>query len=99
MLIAGVYTPAAAQSPTVISGRVVRKTGEPISGATVAIEGTQYTTVSADDGRYTLSVPVNRVGTATAVTRSIGYRSQRQTVNLNGTRITLDWSLSRRPSS
>ena len=93
MLIAGAYTPAVAQSPSVITGRVVRKTGEPISGATVAIEGTRYSAVSGDDGRYTLTVPESRTGAATATARSIGYRLMRQPVTLNGSRITLDWSL------
>ena len=97
-LITGVTSHVSAQSPTVISGRVLRKTGEPISGATVAIEASRFATVSGDDGRYTLSVPGTRTGPATATARSIGYRLMRQPVTLNGDRINLDWSLVQAPT-
>ncbi|MEO6527708.1 MAG: SusC/RagA family TonB-linked outer membrane protein [Gemmatimonadaceae bacterium] len=97
VLLAGVSTRVSAQSPTVISGRIVNRTGEPVAGATVNIESTQIGAISGADGRYTITVPAARTGQATAIARLIGYRQQRQSVTLSGTRVALDFTLASQP--
>src|SRR5437899_683963 len=67
-LAASAGSRASAQAATVIAGHVVSKTGAAIAGATIVVEGTQIGTLSATDGRYTLTVP-GRTGVATLSTR------------------------------
>lgn len=97
-LMAGVPARALAQSPTVLTGRVLDRTGLPVSGASVSIEATQYNTLAGADGRYTLNVPATRTGPAIAVARHLGYRSTRQEVTLSGGTITLDFALTSQPA-
>ncbi len=92
-LVAGGSSSASAQSPTIITGRVMSTTGAPVAGATVLVEATQYGTVAGTDGSYTLTVPATRTGAANLTARLIGFRMMRQPVTLNGTRITMDWTL------
>ncbi len=82
-----------AQSPTVISGRVVGESGSPIAGATVTIDETQFGTTTNADGRYTLSVPGSKRGVSSITLRLIGYKLSRQTVNLTGTAATINWTM------
>jgi hypothetical protein len=49
-----------AQEPTAIRGQVTsRDSGAPIAGATVAIPSLNLSTVTDQDGRYVLPVPVD----------------------------------------
>jgi len=71
--------PATAQNvvaPTVtIHGRVIDATsGQPIAAAQIEVPGTTTGTISDDDGRYTLRVPVAEDRTADLRVLSIGYR-------------------------
>ncbi|MEP6619897.1 MAG: SusC/RagA family TonB-linked outer membrane protein [bacterium] len=95
--VASIAPSAAAQNATVIAGRVASKSGEPISGATVLVEATQYGAVTSPDGRYTLTIPASRTGTVSITARLIGYKQVRQQVVLNGRTIAIDWSLTPQP--
>lgn len=65
-----------------VVGTVVHEdTGEPISAAQVSAEGTELSTLTAQDGRFTLTnVPV---GTHTLVAQRIGYETQRAEVTVS----------------
>jgi TonB-linked SusC/RagA family outer membrane protein len=89
---------ASAQSPTLVTGRVLDKNGMPVSNASVTIDGTGYSALANTEGRYSLSVPATRTGPAIAVARHLGYRSVRQDVTLNGGTVTLDFSLTAQPA-
>jgi TonB-linked SusC/RagA family outer membrane protein len=89
---------ASAQSPTVVTGRVLDKAGTPVSNTSVMIEGTNYVALANAEGRYTLTVPATRTGPAVAVARHLGFRSMRQDVTLNGGTVTLDFSLTAQPA-
>jgi TonB-linked SusC/RagA family outer membrane protein len=98
-LVTGGAAGADAQNPTVISGRVTSvKTGEPVSGASVAIEGTQIGTLASADGRYSLTVPAARTGNATVTARLIGFRMGRENVTLTGNAQTLNFALVQQPA-
>src|SRR5689334_42504 len=89
---------ASAQSPTTVTGRVLDKAGMPVANTSVMIDGTNYVALASADGRYTLTVPASRTGAVTAVARHLGYRSERQSVTLNGGTVTLDFSLTSQPT-
>ena len=97
-MLAGVSASALAQGATVVTGRVINKTGDPIQGASVLVDATNYGAITAADGRYTINVPASRTGAASVTARLIGYRALRQTVSLTGARINLDFSLQSAPT-
>ncbi|HET9011019.1 MAG TPA: SusC/RagA family TonB-linked outer membrane protein, partial [Gemmatimonadaceae bacterium] len=97
-LIAGDAATAAAQSATVISGKVVNSASVPIAGATVHIDGTQIGTLTGNDGGYLLTVPGGRTGTVTITARLIGFRMVKTPVTLSGARQTLDFTLVAQPT-
>lgn len=98
-IVAGWAVGADAQNPTVLVGRVTsEKTGDPVSGATIAIEGTQIGALAGTDGRYSLSVPAARTGNATVTARLIGFRMGRHNITLSGGRQTLDFVLVQQPA-
>ena len=68
------------QEQRTISGSVIDEGGNPIPGANVFVEGTDYGAVSDFDGNFSLDIPSNF--TALSVTY-IGYK--RQDVNIAGT--------------
>lgn len=99
LLVAGASATAWAQSATVINGRVINaKTQEPIQGATVLVDATQLGAITAEDGRYTLTVPAGRTGSVNVTARLIGYRAMRQPVMLVGGRVTADFALTSQPA-
>ena len=98
-LFAGGAVRAKAQNATVIAGRVTsERTGDPVSGATIALEGTQIGTLAGTDGRYSLVVPAARTGNATVTARLIGFRMGRHNITLSGNRQTLDFALVQQPA-
>ena len=99
LLVAGASATAWAQSATVINGRVINaRTQEPIQGATVLVDATQLGAITAEDGRYTLTVPAGRTGSVNVTARLIGYRAMRQPVMLVGGRVTADFALTSQPA-
>jgi TonB-linked SusC/RagA family outer membrane protein len=76
-----------------ITGRVMAaRTGQPIAGATVMIEGTQLTTTADTGGVFRLNgVPA---GTHTVLARRIGYLPGRQAATVtDGATTTIDFTL------
>lgn len=70
-----------AQQTQTVSGRVTdASNGQPIVNVQISVNGTMLGTLTAQDGRYTISsVPV---GTRTLVARRIGYGTMRQDVDV-----------------
>ena len=79
-----VALPAAlvAQQTQTVSGRVTdASNGQPIANVQISVNGTMLGTLSAQDGRYTISsVPT---GARTIVARRIGYGTTRQDVTVS----------------
>ena len=87
---------AAAQQATVVSGRITNEANAPVVGASVSIPSLAVGAYSANDGRYTFSIPANRVSgqTVSLVARRIGFTPVTVSVTLTGTSITRDIQLS-----
>ncbi len=92
-MLGGVSAVAHAQAPTIIKGRVVSEAGAPLPGTSVFIDALKSGAQSGDDGRYTITVAGRNRGPATLVARRIGYKRAQSNVNLNGTTLTLDFTL------
>ena len=87
--------PAWGQATGQIQGRVVEeRTGRPLEGARVSVEGSVRRAVTDADGRYTL--PNMRVGPVTVRVRIIGYGGMGQTLTVPvGQSATANFALSR----
>mgnify|MGYP001601178148 CR=1 FL=1 len=86
---------SAAQSATV-SGRVTAETGEAVPAATVAVSALNLGALTDDQGRYSFTIPADRLTGAalTVLVRRIGYSSQSvQITPKAGTGTTLDFRL------
>ncbi|MBC6410061.1 MAG: SusC/RagA family TonB-linked outer membrane protein [Ekhidna sp.] len=83
VILNGSVIPLLAQSRNTISGTVTDTDGEPIIGATVRINGTQFGTATDIDGRYEFSAELNP-GDYTMLVSSIGYSSRQVTISLAG---------------
>lgn len=92
-MFAGVSAVAHAQASTTIKGRVVSEAGAPLPGASVFIDALKAGAQTGDDGSYTITVSGRNRGPATLVARRIGYRRAQSNVDLNGTTITVDFTL------
>ncbi|HEU4995638.1 MAG TPA: SusC/RagA family TonB-linked outer membrane protein [Gemmatimonadaceae bacterium] len=92
VLCAAMPTRVVAQST--IQGRVTAQDGEPLQQANVLLVGTALTTVTGQDGRYSLrNVPA---GSHTVRVLRVGYREQKKLANVSdGTPFTLDFALER----
>jgi len=73
---------AQAQQPTTITGRVTAESGQPLSGATVFLEGTSVGSTTDENGRYSFQVPGARVSgqSARLTARRIGYTANSASV-------------------
>jgi TonB-linked SusC/RagA family outer membrane protein len=103
-LLAAIAWPAPGRTqqpqPISVSGRVVNETGQAMPGASVALVGLGLGAMTADDGRYTFTVPAARATgqTATLEARRLGYRPVSVQVTLTaGTTITHDFTLAANP--
>jgi TonB-linked SusC/RagA family outer membrane protein len=96
-MLASAVSPARAQSPTVISGRVLSETGAPIEGASVAIEAAKAGALSKADGSYSLTAPASLRGRTFLTVRRIGFIMKTQTVDLAGGSLKLDIALVSHP--
>ena len=77
-LLLMVFVSAQASAQRRVTGRVTDEAGQPLSSATITIQGTVIGTQTGDDGRYALSnVPA---GAQVVVARRIGYRRAVQTL-------------------
>ena len=86
---------AAAQQPTVVSGRVTNEASAPIPGASVSIPSLGVGGYTTNDGRYTFTVPANRVSgqNVTLTARRIGYTPASATIALTGPAVSRDFQL------
>ena len=87
--------PAWGQATGRIQGRVVEeRTGRPLEGAQITVEGSVRRAVTDAEGRYTL--PNLRVGTVTIRVRLIGYSGRGQTLPVSaGLPATANFTLAR----
>src|SRR5881394_1806839 len=90
---------AQAQQAATITGRVTSEGGAPLAAAQVYIETLGLGAQSADDGRFTLTIPAARVNgqTVTLGARVIGYRSKTVQVTLRAGTIAQDFVLEANP--
>ena len=74
-------SPTAAQGTGAVSGRVTRASdGSPVSGVSVTVQSTRATTVTGNDGRYTLGrIPA---GEQTVTFRWPGYQPKEAQVSV-----------------
>src|ERR1035437_114684 len=96
-LLAIASSPAMAQGPTVISGRVLSETGAPIEGASVSIEAAKAGALSKADGSYSLTAPASLRGRNFLTVRRIGFIMKTQTVDLAGGALKVDITLVAHP--
>jgi len=82
-----------------ISGTVSREDGNPIPGATIAIPALNTGTTSRADGRYSLTIPANRVQgqMVTLSVRAIGFKPEMRDITLAEGGHTEDFSLATNP--
>ncbi len=89
------FSPAAAQE-AVIEGTVIEgETGEPLPGANIIIEGTNYGAATNAEGLFRITVPSASVEgqTITVTARFVGYRATRQQITLSPGSHELDFVL------
>src|SRR5206468_6792606 len=70
-----------AQPQTQISGKIMDATGNPVSGASVRIKGTNKGTSAAPDGSFSISVPPKAV----LVISGVGFEQKEVAVGNNTT--------------
>ena len=86
MLVAGLlvsWITVSAQTAYTVSGKITEQSGEPVIGATVQIETTNFGTITDIDGNFSFEVTLGQ-GDYTVSVRSIGYTSKKQTLTLAG---------------
>jgi TonB-linked SusC/RagA family outer membrane protein len=77
--------PLAAQNTAVITGRVVSERGDPLGGATVVVNNTNFGATTAPNGTYTITITsaAARGQTATVTARFLGYKPAVRQVQIN----------------
>ena len=86
--------------PVTVSGTVTNDAGQPMQGASVALVGLGLGAMTAEDSKYSFTVPAARASgqTATLEARRLGFRpSQFQVTLTPGTTITHDFTLTANP--
>jgi TonB-linked SusC/RagA family outer membrane protein len=96
LLVGMVPAMASAQQAATVSGRVTNEAAAPVPGASVSIPALGVGSYTSNDGRYTFTVPANRVSgqSVSLVARRIGYTPVTASVTLSGTSVTHDFRLS-----
>lgn len=93
LMSAGLTTAVHAQATTTVRGRVISEAGAPLPGVTVSIDALNVATQTGADGRYTLVVSGAQGSTAVVSARQIGHRRAEQNITLNGSTVTVDFTL------
>ena len=95
LLVGLVPAMASAQQAATVSGRVTNEAAAPVPGASVSIPALGVGSYTSNDGRYTFTVPANRVTgqSVSLVARRIGYTPITASVTLSGTSVTHDFRL------
>ncbi len=90
LIVAGLFlllwAPAASAQREVTGQVVVARTGEPLGGAEVYIEGTQLGTLADGDGNFLISVPA---GAVELRANFLGYKSESVTVPADQNTVTI----------
>jgi len=86
---------ASAQQATTVSGRVTNEAAAPVQGASVSIPALGVGSYTNNEGRFTFSVPANRVSgqSISLVARRIGYTPVTASITLSGTSVSHDFRL------
>ncbi|PYP77754.1 MAG: SusC/RagA family TonB-linked outer membrane protein [Gemmatimonadetes bacterium] len=94
-LMATVPLMASAQQATTVSGRVTSEAAAPVPGASVSIPALGVGSYTSNDGRFTFTVPANRVTgqNVSLVARRIGYTPVTAAITLSGSSVTHDFRL------
>ena len=95
LLIGMVPAMASAQQAATVSGRVTNEASAPVPGTSVSIPALGVGSYTSNDGRFTFTVPANRVTgqNVSLVARRIGYTPVTASVTLSGTSVTHDFRL------
>jgi TonB-linked SusC/RagA family outer membrane protein len=95
LLVSMVPGLATAQQATTVSGRVTNEAAAPVPGASVSIPALGVGSYTNNEGRFTFTVPANRVTgqNVSLVARRIGYTPLTASVTLSGTSVTHDFRL------
>src|SRR6478672_8016407 len=103
-MLAAVAWPSLARAqqpqPITVSGTVTNETGQPMPGVSVALVSLGLGALTADNGRYSFTVPSARASgqAATLEARRLGYRPVQFQVTLApGTAISHDFQLAANP--
>ena len=85
----------AAQTTTVITGRVMSEAQQPLAGASVGIPELGVGTVTSTEGRYTFTVDATRARgqPVNVMVRYIGYKPKRLPITITGGRVEHDFVL------
>ncbi len=77
--------PLAAQNAAVISGRVVSERGDPLGGATVIVNNTNFGATTAPNGTYSITVSASaaRGQTVTLTARFLGFKPSYRQIQIN----------------
>ncbi len=68
-----------------VTGRVTdQASGQPVSGATIHVQGSTFAVISGDDGSFAIQLPA---GPATVIARRIGYQRREVPVAVDATSI------------
>src|SRR4051812_23377387 len=96
LLVSSVPAMASAQQATTVSGRVTNEAAAPVPGASVSIPALGVGSYTNNEGRFSFTVPANRVTgqTVSLVARRIGYTPLTAAVPLSGSSVTHDFRLS-----
>src|SRR5258708_7837043 len=98
--VAAMATPAIAQEPTTLSGRVLAAGGVPIGSAEVVIPSLGLGSSTRDDGRFAIVIPGARASagqTLAVVARRLGYKPMTLQVTLRPGVIEQDFTLAPNP--
>ena len=95
LLLGMVPAMASAQQATTVSGRVTNEASAPVPGASVSIPSLGVGSYTSNDGRFTFTVPANRVTgqNVSLVARRIGYQPVTASVALTGAVVSHDFRL------
>jgi TonB-linked SusC/RagA family outer membrane protein len=88
-----------AQQQTVLTGRVVAATGNPVAFAQISVPSIGAITQSHEDGRYTIPILPDRLNgqTATVVVRALGFKATSAQVILNTSLAPINFTLETNP--
>jgi TonB-linked SusC/RagA family outer membrane protein len=96
LVIAAAWSPRALTAQaTTVTGRVITDAGAPLGDATVSIPALAVGARTADDGRYSFTVPAARATgqSVSLIARRVGFTPVTVTITLNPGTITHDFTL------